>query len=122
VVIAVHRGTTGEQKAKGAFPKAKVEPYDTEVDASAQVEAGRAHAFVYDLQSVRKLAARAPDKLRVLDGDLGAEAYCMAFRKGSPLVERSREYLDGISAPGGEMDRMVERWELTAEPVRPGER
>lgn len=121
MVIAVQRGTTGETKAKEAFPRAKVEPYDTEVDAASQVEAARAHAFVYDMASVRKLAERAGDRVRVLEGDLGAEDYCIAFPKGSPHVAKANAFLDGASRPGGLIDQLIERWKPTAEPVRPGE-
>jgi polar amino acid transport system substrate-binding protein len=116
-VVAVHRGTSGEVKARESFPRAEVRPYDSEVDAASEVAAGRAHAFVYDMVSVRKLAAKEPDRVRVLDGDLGREVYCMAFPKGSPLVGPADRFLDAASAPGGLIDRLMERWGPDAERV-----
>lgn len=118
VVVAVQRGTSGETKAREAFPKARIAPYDNEVDASTEVAAGRAHAFVYDMVSVGKLAAKAGAAVRVLPGDLGSEEYCMAFAKGSPLAEQANRFLDAASAPGGLVETLMERWKPAVEPVR----
>jgi ABC-type amino acid transport substrate-binding protein len=118
-VVAVQRGTSGEVKAKSAFPKAEIRPFDNQVDASNEVAAGRAHAFVYDLVSVRELAAKEPARLRILEGDLGSETYCMAFAKGSPLVAPADAFLVEASAPGGLVERLFERWKPGAERVGP---
>lgn len=120
VVIAVQRGTSGESKARAAFPKARVAPYETEVDASSEVAAGRAHAFVYDMVSVRKLAAKAGSAVRVLPGDLGSEDYCIAFAKGSPHTEPADRFLDGASAPGGLIETLMARWQPAVEAVPAG--
>lgn len=115
VVVAVQRGTSGEAKARESFPKAEIRAFDTMVDASKEVAAGRAHAFVYDFVSVRELAAQEPERLRVLDGDLGAEVYCMAFPKGSPLVAEADAYLREASKPGGRIDSLLATWKPAAE-------
>lgn len=115
VVVAVQRGTSGEMKAKAAFPKAEIRPFDNQVDASKEVAAGRAHAFVYDMVSVRKLAEKEPAALRVLGETLGGEDYCMAFPKGSPLVAEANAFLDEAAKPGGLLSRLVETWKPEAE-------
>ncbi|MCE9637216.1 MAG: transporter substrate-binding domain-containing protein [Planctomycetes bacterium] len=115
VVIAVQRGTSGEVKAKAAFSKAEIRPFDNQVDASKEVAAGRAHAFVYDMVSVRKLAEKEPDKLRVLGETLGSEEYCMAFAKGSALVDPANAFLDDAAKPDGLLSRLVAKWKPDAE-------
>jgi polar amino acid transport system substrate-binding protein len=114
-VVAVQRGTSGEAKARAAFPRAEIRPYDNQVDASKEVAAGRAHAFVYDMVSVRKLAEAEPAKLRVLDGDLGAEVYCMAFAKGSPLRAAADTFLEDAARPGGRIDALLAKWKPAVE-------
>lgn len=115
VAIAVQRGTTGESKARAAFPRAEIRPFDNQVDASKEVAAGRAHAFVYDMVSVRKLAEQEPDLLRVLADTLGDEDYCLVFPKGSPLVAEANAFLDEAARAGGLLDQLVARWRPGAE-------
>ena len=120
VHIAVQRGTTGETKAKEAFPKAKLMLYETEADAAREVASGRLHAFVYDCQSVEKFAKQYPDTTRVLAEDLGTEEYCIVFAKGSPLREKVNAYLDVALKPGGKLEDLRKKWGLTSEKLRPG--
>ena len=122
VVIAVQRGTSGELKARAAFPKAEIRPFENQVDASKEVAGARADAFVYDSVSVRKLAEKEPDRLRVLDGDLGGEDYCMAFAKGSPFLAPANAFLDEAAAPGGLLDKLMETWRPEVERAAPDAR
>jgi ABC-type amino acid transport substrate-binding protein len=115
IVVAVQLGTSGEAKARAAFPKAEIRPFDTQVDASKEVAAGRVHAFVYDMVSVRKLATLEPELLRVLDDTLGGEDYCLAFPKGSPLVAQANAFLDEAAREGGLLDQLVAKWKPDAE-------
>jgi len=115
VQIAVQRGTSGEVKARAAFPKAEIRPFDNQVDASKEVAAGRAHAFVYDMVSVRRLAEKEPDLLRVLGETLGGDDYCLAFPKGSPLVLPTNAFLDEAAREGGLLDQLVAKWKPDAE-------
>lgn len=119
-VIAVQRGTSGETKARERFPKAKIVPYDTEVDAGNEVASNRATAFVYDMVSVRKIAEKSGTSVRVLEGNLGTEDYCVVFPKGSPLTAEANRFLDGASAPGGVIAGLMAKWKPSVELVPPG--
>lgn len=85
VQIVVQRGTTGAKKAHARFPKASIREYDTSNDAANELVIGRANAFVYDVITIFDWHRRHPDATRVLQESLGAEQYCIAFRKGSDL-------------------------------------
>lgn len=110
VRIAVQRGTTGATKAKAAFQKAHFVEFDTENEAAATVGTGRNHAFVYDYLSVAKYAKQYPQATRVLDESLGAENYCMAVKKGSPLRAEIDRFLSDAKKEGGAIERLMDRW------------
>lgn len=110
IEIAVQRGTTGEKKAKAAFAKARFREYEDENSAATEVGTGRADAFVYDYLSVAKHHARYPETTRVLEESLGAEDYCIAVRKGSPLRAEIDRFLDEAKRPGGTIDGLMDRW------------
>jgi ABC-type amino acid transport substrate-binding protein len=118
--IAAQRGTTGEKKAKAAFPKALIMAYDTESDAGREVAAGRVHAFVYDYLSVEKIAKQYPGQVRILDEGLGAEQYCMVMAKGSPLRPRVDAFLDAAKKPDGTLDTLMKKWLPSPEKLRAG--
>lgn len=110
VVVAVQRGTSGALKAAETFPSATLRQYDREVDAAAEVAAGRADAFVYDMVSVVKLHGLHPDTTRILDATLGTELYAVGLPEGSPLKEPLDEFLRRERRPGGAVDELLERW------------
>jgi polar amino acid transport system substrate-binding protein len=110
VRFAVQRGTTGEKKARAAFPKAEFTVYDTENEAATEVGTGRAVAFVYDYLSVDKHAKRFPGKTRILDESLGAEDYCIAVVKGSPLRAEVDAALETAKKPGGALESLMKKW------------
>ncbi len=112
VVIAVQRKTTGEEKAKAAFPQAQIKSYDREVDAAAEVAAGRAHALVYDMVSIVKLHAQHAETTAILDVELGTELYCIAWPQSmsADLAERVDAFLHVESRPGGKVDLALEKW------------
>jgi polar amino acid transport system substrate-binding protein len=108
--IAVQRGTTGETKAKAAFPKATFKDFGGEAEAATEVGTGRAHAFVYDYLSVLKYSKRYPQTTRVLDESLGGEDYCIAVAKGSPLKAKIDSFLDDAKKDGGALGRLMDKW------------
>jgi polar amino acid transport system substrate-binding protein len=110
VRIAVQRGTTGAKKAMAAFPKAKFTEFDDENEAATEVGTGRCTAFVYDYVSVAKYARQYPVTTRVLDESLGAEDYCIAVAKGSPLRAQIDAFLDGAKGQDGVLQRLMEKW------------
>jgi polar amino acid transport system substrate-binding protein len=110
VRVAVQRGTTGATKAKAAFPKSQFVEFGTENEAAATVGTGRNHAFVYDFLSVAKYAKQYPQTTRVLDESLGGEKYCMAVKKGSPLVAEIDRFLAEAKKDGGTIERLMDRW------------
>lgn len=113
VTIAVQRGTTGEKKAKAAFPRVPKEnfkEFGTENEAATEVGTGRCHAFVYDFLSVEKYAQQYAKTTRVLPDSLGTEDYCMAVKLGSPLRARIDAFLDGAKQPGGPLARLMDKW------------
>jgi polar amino acid transport system substrate-binding protein len=107
IVIAVQRGTTGALKARSRFPRAALREFDTEDDAANELIVGRAHAFVYDVVSIRRRHAKHHDVTRVLDADLGTEDYCIAFRKGSPLKAEVDAFL---SENGAFIAAKIDEW------------
>ncbi len=108
--VAVQRGTTGATKAKAAFPKAEFVEFGTENEAAATVGTGRNHAFVYDFLSVAKYAKQYPATTRILDESLGAESYCMAVKKGSPLRAQIDAFLVAADKPGGALEKLMDQW------------
>lgn len=110
VQIAVQRGTTGAKKAKAAFPRARFTEFDTENEAATEVGTGRCHAFVYDYLSVEKYARQYPKTTRVLDESLGAEDYCIAVKKGAPLLQQIDGVLEQAKKPGGAIDLLMAKW------------
>jgi polar amino acid transport system substrate-binding protein len=110
VTFAVQRGTTGATKAKDTFKKARFVEFGTENEAAATVGTGRNHAFVYDFLSVAKYAKQYPQTTRVLDESLGAENYCMAVKKGSPLRAEIDRFLADAKKEGGVIERLMDRW------------
>lgn len=112
VTVAVQRKTSGALKAKARLPKATILEYDTEVDAAMNVANGSAHAFVYDMVSITKLAKQYPDRTRILDADLGVELYCMMLPKGSPLLRQVNHFVAQASAPGGTIETLMRTWDL----------
>ena len=117
--IAVQRGTTGEAKARAAFPKARLMVFDTEADAAREVASGRFHAFVYDYLSVDKFAKQYPETTRVLAESIGAEEYCMVMAKGSPLRAKVNAFLETAGKPGGQIDEIMKKWLPSPEKLRP---
>jgi ABC-type amino acid transport substrate-binding protein len=117
--VAVQRGTTGETKARAAFPKATFMLYGDETAAATEVATGRVHAFVYDYLSVDKYAKQYPKETRVLDESIGSEKYCMVVAKGSPLLPKIDAFLDAAVKPGGKLDELIQKWIPGAEKLRP---
>src|SRR5262245_62120805 len=110
VRVAVQRGTTGATKAKAAFPGAQFIEFETENEAAATVGTGRNHAFVYDFLSVAKYAKQYGGTTRVLDESLGAESYCMAVKKDSPLRAEIDRFVAEAKKEGGAIERLMDRW------------
>jgi len=110
VRIAVQRGTTGAKKAMAAFPKATFTEFDTENEAATEVGTGRCAAFVYDYLSVARYAKQYPKTTRVLDESIGAEDYCIAVAKGSPLRAQIDGFLETAKKPGGVLGTLMDKW------------
>jgi polar amino acid transport system substrate-binding protein len=110
VIVVVQRGTSGQQKALAAFPKAQIKTFDLEVDAKNDLVAGRAHALIYDMISIVRHNEQHPDETRILDADLGIEHYCVVFQKGDPLRDGVNAFLASATAPGGALDASFTRW------------
>ncbi len=118
VVIAVQRKTTGEEKAETRFPNAQIRVYDREVDAAAEVAAGRAHALVYDMVSIVNLHAQHPETTRIIDTELGIELYAVALPLGSELAPALDAFLAAETRPGGKVDELLAKWLGDAERFR----
>jgi len=118
IIIAVQRKTTGEQKAEERFPDALIRAYDREVDAAAEVAAGRAHALVYDMVSIVKLHAQHRETTRIMDAQLGIEHYAIALPLGSDLGPAIDAFLAAETKPGGKVDVLLTKWLGNAERFR----
>jgi polar amino acid transport system substrate-binding protein len=101
VVLAVKRGTTGEQTAEKLMPKATRKVYDSENDCALEVASGRATAFVYDQMSILKHARKHARKTRAMLKPFNEESYGIALRKGEgELLAKLNRALAALRSDG----------------------
>ncbi|MFB9136963.1 transporter substrate-binding domain-containing protein [Vibrio sp. AK197] len=108
--IATKLGTTGAEAAKKYIPKAKIDLYDTEIDAALQVSSGKADAFVYDFPYNAIYAAQNQDKVNHLAEPFTYEPLGWAIRQDDPnFLNFLNNYLRQIKGDGT-YDRIYNKW------------
>lgn len=108
--VATKLGTTGAEAAKKYVPNAKLDLYDTEVDAVLQVVNGKADAFVYDLPYNAIYSAQNKDKVVHLDQPFTYEPLGWAIRQDDPnFLNFLNNYLRQIQGDGT-YDRIYNKW------------
>lgn len=108
--IATKLGTTGAEAAKKYVPKAKIDLYDTEVDAVLQVVNGKADAFIYDFPYNAIYTAQNQGKAVHLDKPFTYEPLGWAIRQSDPnFLNFLDNYLSQIKGDGT-YDRIYSKW------------
>jgi len=108
--ISTKLGTTGVEAAKKYLYNAKVDLYDTEVDAVLQVVNGKADAFVYDFPYNSIYAAQNKGKVAHLAEPFTYEPLGWAIRQDDPnFLNFLNNYLRQIKGDGT-YDRMYDKW------------
>ncbi len=108
--IATKLGTTGSEAAKRYIPKAKLDLYDTEIDAALQVSSGKADAFVYDFPYNAIYASQNKGKVDHLAQPFTYEPLGWAIRQDDPnFLNFLNNYLRQIKGDGT-YDRIYDKW------------
>lgn len=103
-------GTTGAAAAKRYLSKAKIDLYDTDVDAVLQVSNGKADAFVYDFTYNAIYASQHSDLLVHIDKPFTYEPLGWAIRQDDPnFLNFLNNYLRQIKGDGT-YQRMYDKW------------
>ena len=108
--IATKLGTTGAEAAKKYVPKAKIDLYETEIDAVLQVANGKADAFVYDFPYNAIYASQNKGKVAHISEPFTYEPLGWAIRQDDPNF---LNFLDNFlrQAKGdGTYDRIYDKW------------
>ncbi|EMW7169459.1 transporter substrate-binding domain-containing protein [Vibrio fluvialis] len=108
--IATKLGTTGVEAAKKYVPNAKLDLYDTEVDAVLQVVNGKADAFIYDFPYNAIYSAQNQGKVVHLAEPFTYEPLGWAIRQNDPnFLNFLDNYLRQIKGDGT-YDRIYGKW------------
>lgn len=108
--VVTKLGTTGAEAAKRHLSKAKLDLYDTEVDAALQVVNGKADAFVYDLPYNAIYAAQHKGKVGHLSEPFTYEPLGWAIRQDDVnFLNFLNNYLRQIKGDGT-YDRIYNKW------------
>ncbi|RQW63361.1 transporter substrate-binding domain-containing protein [Vibrio viridaestus] len=108
--VATKLGTTGAEATQRYLPKAKLNLFDTEVDAVLQVTNGKADAFVYDFPYNAIYASQHKEQLAHLDKPFTFEPLAWAIKQDDPnFLNFLNNYLRQIKGDGT-YDRMYDKW------------
>jgi len=108
--VVTKPGTTAQEAVKRLMPKARVQLFEDESAAAAEVAAGRADAFVYDLPFNAIYYAAHKDKVVFLDTPFTHERLGWAVRKGDPdFLNWLNNFLAQIKGDG-RYQETYDRW------------
>lgn len=113
-IVGVQQGTTGDlyvtnEDGENDIEVKEVKRYPKGMDAVSDLIAGRIDAVVIDNFPAKKLEAKNPDKIAILDEFLTEEEYAIAIGKGSDLVDKINEILDEMTE-NGELEAIIEKY------------
>jgi polar amino acid transport system substrate-binding protein len=110
--VATKLGTTGHEAVKKYMPKAKINAFETELDALMDVVNGKSDAFVYDLPYCALRYPDNKDKVVFLDKAFTYEPLAIAIRKGDPdFLNWINNFLAQIKGDGT-YDKIYAKWFL----------
>jgi polar amino acid transport system substrate-binding protein len=102
VTIVVKVGTTADQFAAKAFPKATIRKLDSESDCANSVALGKVDAFIYDKPYLELFASKNSQKVFLLKDNLTVEDFGVAARKSdASLIAAFNQYLSSWKKNGG---------------------
>ncbi len=102
VTIVVKVGTTADQFAAKAFPKATLRKLDSESDCANSVALGKVDAFIYDKPYLELFASKNAQRVFVLKENLTVEDFGVAARKSdTTLIAAFNEFLKEWKKNGG---------------------
>lgn len=102
VTIVVKVGTTADQFAAKAFPKATIRKLDSESDCANAVSLGKVDAFIYDKPYLDLFASKNSQKVYLLKENLTVEDFGVAARKSdTELIGAFNAWLSGWKKSGG---------------------
>ncbi len=108
-VFAVVTGTIADKLVWSRFPDAKMNYYNTALDAALAVKAGRADAAGYDEPILRNIAAKHPG-LVVLPEKITTDDYGFAVQPGRQDLKQAIDQVLEELRSDGTYDAMLERW------------
>jgi len=109
-IIAVKKGTTGQNYAAEHLKNAQVLVLDKEAACVLEVAQGKADAFIYDQMSVFKNWQRNENATRALLQPFRKESWAVAVRKGNTeLLNQVNAFLADYRAKGG-FENLGNRW------------
>ncbi|MEZ4468740.1 MAG: transporter substrate-binding domain-containing protein [bacterium] len=109
-LVVTKPGTTAHDAVKRLLPQARVQLFESEAAGVAEVKAGRADAFVFDLPFNALAHARDPAALAFLQTPFTHERIGWAIRKGDPdFLNWLNHFLAQIKGDG-RYDALYERW------------
>jgi len=102
VTIVVKVGTTADQFAAKAYPKATLRKLDSESDCANSVALGKVDAFIYDKPYLELFASKNAQRVFLLKENLTVEDFGVAARKSdTALIGAFNEFLKGWKKNGG---------------------
>lgn len=108
--VVARLGTTGAEVAKRVAPKAKLDLFETPIDAALQVVNGQADAMIYDFPYDLIYAAQNKGKVAHLDKPFTYEPVGWAVRQGdADFLNFLNNYLRQIKGDGS-YDRIYAKW------------
>lgn len=112
-VVGLQMGSTSEKAFNSSVLKGKVKElkkYSDNTEALMDMKAGRLEAVVVDEIVARFYLSKKPGEFRVLEQDLGKEAYAVGFRKSDDKFRKKiNEALDAMKKDGT-ADKISKKW------------
>ncbi len=108
--IAAKLGTTGEQAIKRMIGKAKLNVFETQADATLEVQNGKADAFIYDMPFNAIFSSQNEGKFIHLEQPFTYEPLGWAIAQGDmDMLNFLNNYLRQIKGDGS-YDRIYNKW------------
>jgi len=108
-VFAVPTGTVADKLVLSKFPKAQFQYFNTVLDATMAVKAGKADAAAYDEPIQQNIAAKTGG-LTVLPEMITVDDYAIAVNPNNPQLKTTIDSVISDSKANGTYASMKERW------------
>lgn len=107
--FAVPTGTAADKLVLSKFPKAKFKYFNSVLDASLAVKAGKADAAAYDEPILKNIAAKNPG-LTVLPEMITKDNYGFAVQLSKKELKKNIDSVVNELKKNGKYDGMMKRW------------